>query len=550
MSLELPPEPPKKTSKKIISPEKLAKLQADKDRRIAERKEIRDQKKKETLLKKELARIEKENEAAKYLRKKQGIISQETLNTAPQVITEEIQKVIAFQPNSANQIAFLSAVEDEVLYGGGRGSGKSLCLIADPLRYIESPNFRAVIIRRTMPELRELIDRAKNMYFQVVPSVQWKVKENLFLFPSGAKIEFGYLDSENDLEKYRGQEYTWIGIDEISQIPFYEWYYKLKASLRTSDPTLKTFLRATTNPTGVGIEWVKEYWHIGFKPPNTTIRETYNTPIGTIVTSKKWLHSTVYENVDLIKANPQYVAQLMAAPPHLRKAWLDGDWDAIEGAAFQEFNKAEHVCKSFDIPNNWVRFRTADYGYRDGAACLWLTIDPATSIHYVYREYVVNGRNSEKNYTAVEFARGIKHIEEDAKEVIRYGVLDSSCWAKRGDVGPSLAEQMIKEGLRWRPADKGNGSRIAGKNKIHQMLIVDEYTNKPGLMFLENCPQTIKMMSGIPIDSSNAEDVDTDSPLDHQYDALRYGIMSRPSGGTSSLILPSLLPPINSTFGY
>lgn len=537
-------------SKKHPSPEKLAKLQADKERRIKERNEAKEKKRQDTLLKKNLVKIAEQAKAADFLKKKQGIITQQTLDAAPQVITEHINKVVAFQPNSANQIAFLSAVEDEVLYGGGRGSGKSLCLIADPLRYIESPNFRAVVIRRTMPELRELIDRARNMYYQCVPGVQWRGKENLFVFPSGAKIEFGYLDSENDLEKYRGQEYTWIGIDEISQIPFYEWYYKLKASLRTSDPTLKTYIRATTNPTGVGIEWVKEYWQIGIKPPNTTIRETYETPIGTIISTKKWLHSTVYENVDLIKANPQYVAQLMAAPPHLRKAWLDGDWDAIEGAAFQEFDKSVHVCKAFIVPNEWTRVRGADYGYKDGASCIWIAIDSVTGVHYVYREFYCNKRadDIQDRFDAPKFSQHVKKLE--VGEYVKFGIIDSSIWSTRGQSGPSLAEDMIKTGVKWRPSDKGNGSRIAGKNKIHQMLKVDELTGLPDLIIFDTCVNMIRSLAGIPIDPNDAEDVDTKSPLDCCYDALRYVLMSRPMGGFNGTFTPGPPPPINPTFGY
>lgn len=521
---------------------------------VAEMERQKDEKARE--LAGEVARIEDdqrkreflERQAAHFLKKQSGLIESDVLEVSP-IIAEAIkEKPKAFKPNSHIQESFLQAPEDEVLYGGGRGSGKSLCLIADPLRYVEHPNFRAVVIRRTMPELRELIDRAKTMYFQMKPDVQWKVKENIFVFPSGAKIEFGYLDSENDLEKYRGQEYTWIGIDEISQIPFYEWYYKLKASLRTSDPTLTTYIRATTNPTGVGIDWVKEYWHIGVKPQNTTIREVFDTAIGQITTTKKWLHSTVFDNPDLIKANPGYVAQLMAAPPHLKKAWLDGDWDAIEGAAFQEFDKAIHVCKPFEIPNSWPKIRGADYGYKDGAACIWVAIAP-DGIYYAYREFVVNGRNATKLWTAPEFARKIGDIEWEAKEFVKYGVLDSAVWAKRGDSGPSLAEQMIKEGTKWRPADKGAGSRVAGKNRIHQLLQVDAILEKPRLIFFDNCIQSIKMMSGIPIDSSNAEDVDTDSPLDHQYDALRYLVMSRPTSAYMSWH-NTPPPPINLQFGY
>lgn len=544
--MELPPPPPKKseTTKKLKpqTPRERKKLLEE----IARQK----QQTNNTLsrIDREVSEEKKlERQAANYIKRQTPIVNSEVLENAPKELTQQIeQRPVAFKPNSEKQIAFLSASEDEVLFGGGRGSGKSTALIVDPLAYIHNPNFRGVIIRRTMPELKDLIERAKDIYYKIVPTVQWRVKDSLFVFPSGARIEFDFLDNEADVERYRGQEYTWMGIDEITQLPEYSWYYKLKGSLRTADATLKTYIRATCNPTGVGIDWVKEYWRVSETEPNTTLREVYQTPIGEITLTKKWLQSTIFDNPDLIKADPTYVAKLMAAPPHLRKAWLEGDWDSIEGAAFQEFDKSIHTCQPFDVPKNWPRFRGADYGYGDGAACIWIAISPEKT-YYVYREFVVNGRSAEKRYNAREFAINIRELE--AEEHIRYGILDSSVWAQRGDSGPSLAEQMIKEGTRWRPADKSRGSRISGKNQLHQLLQVNPSTSKPNIIFFNTCLQTIRMMAGIPIDKNNAEDVDTDSPLDHQYDALRYAVMSRPQ--PSYLIRDSLPPkPINSTFGY
>jgi hypothetical protein len=114
---------------------------------------------------------------------------------------------------------------------------------------------------------------------------------------------------------------------------------------------------------------------------------------------------------------------------------------------------------------------------------------------------------------------------EDGK--IRYGVLDSSLWHKRGDTGPSLAEQMIIKGCRWRPSDRSKGSRIAGKNEIHRRLQVDEFTEEPRLVFFNTCTNIISQLPSIPLDKNNSEDVDTKSE-DHLYDALRYGVMTRP----------------------
>jgi hypothetical protein len=111
--------------------------------------------------------------------------------------------------------------------------------------------------------------------------------------------------------------------------------------------------------------------------------------------------------------------------------------------------------------------------------------------------------------------------------VIRYGVLDSSCWAKRGDTGPSIAETMIMEGCRWRPADRSAGSRVAGKQQLHRRLQMDPFTDMPKMVITSNCVNTIAQLPILPLDKKNPEDIDTKS-VDHIYDAIRYGIMSRP----------------------
>ena len=111
---------------------------------------------------------------------------------------------------------------------------------------------------------------------------------------------------------------------------------------------------------------------------------------------------------------------------------------------------------------------------------------------------------------------------------IKYGVLDSSCWHKRGDTGPSLAEQMIMQGCRWKPSDRSAGSRVAGKNELHRRLQVDEDTEEPRLLIMSNCTNLIAQLPVLPLDKNNPEDIDTKVNFDHLYDALRYGVMSRP----------------------
>jgi len=240
-----------------------------------------------------------------------------------------------------------------------------------------------------------------------------------------------------------------------------------------------------------------------------------------------------------------YEAMLLSLPEHQRKQLLEGNWDVAEGAAFPEFNRQIHTIDPFDIPHNWVKFRACDYGYGSYSAVVWFACTPDEQL-IVYRELYVS------KVLATDLADMVTELEANDGN-IKYGVLDSSCWHKRGDTGPSLAEQMIQKGCRWRPSDRSAGSRIAGKNELHRRLQVDEFSEEPRLVFFNNCTNLIAQLPIIPLDKKNPEDIDTKSE-DHLYDALRYGIMSRPRfsiwdfdpahSRTSSYV------PSDSKFGY
>ena len=178
------------------------------------------------------------------------------------------------------------------------------------------------------------------------------------------------------------------------------------------------------------------------------------------------------------------------------------------------------MVDDYAIPASWRRFRSCDYGYSSYSGVLWFAVNPANEQLIVYRELYVS------KYTAKDLAYLVLEKEIDDGQ-ISYGVLDSSCWHKRGDTGPSLAEQMIATGCRWRPSDRSRGSRVAGKNEIHRRLQVDEETEEAGLVIFSSCTNLIAQLPTLPLDKTNKEDVDTKAE-DHLYDSLRYGVMSRP----------------------
>ena len=136
---------------------------------------------------------------------------------------------------------------------------------------------------------------------------------------------------------------------------------------------------------------------------------------------------------------------------------------------------------------------------------------------WIYRELYTS------KVTADNFAHQVLRLENG--EYIHYGVLDVSTWAKRGDVGPSIAETMIQQGCRWRPSDRSPKSRINGKLEVHKRFKI--LNEEPGIRIFKNCHNLIRTLSTLPTDKKNPEDVDTNAE-DHAYDALRYGCMSRP----------------------
>ena len=446
------------------------------------------------------------------------LLTEDQIESAPKTVQEHInQQEVIFKPNSGPQTEFLAASEREVFYGGARGGGKSYAMLVDPLRYCSNANHRALLIRRTMPELRDLINHSQRLYSRAFPGAKWREQEKEWRFPSGAKIEFGYAENMTDVLRYQGQSYTWIGIDELPQYPSPDIYNFLRSSLRSVDPNIPVYMRATGNPGNVGSQWVKEMF-VDPIDPNTAFNIEIVTPSGPKYITRRFIPAKLQDNPYLMQTD-DYFAMLSSLPEVQRKQFLDGNWDAFSNAAFPEFDRSIHVVEPFEVPKGWQRFRAADWGYSSPACCLWFAIDYDNNL-WAYRELYT------QKITADVFARKVLELEHG--EYIRYGVLDASTWAKRGDIGPSIAETMIQAGCRWRPSDRTPKSRISGKLEIHKRLkIVDEKKKEPGLRIFATCRNLLRTFPTLPLDDNNPEDINTHVE-DHAYDALRYGCMSRP----------------------
>ena len=475
----------------------------------------------------------------------------------PEEIAFEEQHNIIFKPNKGPQTDFLAASEREVLYGGAAGGGKSYAMLADPLRYLAHPQFSGLLLRRTTEELRELVWKSQELYPKIIPGVKWSERKMQWTSPAGGRLWLSYLDRDDDVLRYQGLSFCWIGFDELTQWPTgFAWDY-LRSRLRSTAPELPVYMRATTNPGGAGHVWVKKYF-VDPAPAgkqfwatdasgDTLIYPKGHTKEGQPLFQRKFIPAKLFDN-PYLSSTGDYETMLLSLPESQRKRLLEGNWDVAEGAAFPEFDRKIHVTEPFSLPKNWPKFRACDYGYGSYSAVLWFAVAPDGQL-IVYRELYVS------KVLAKDLANKVLHLEEEDGTIL-YGVLDSSCWHKRGDTGPSLAEQMILQGCRWRPSDRSAGSRIAGKNEVHRRLQIqeDNYEDEdvPGMVLFHSCVNLVSQLPSIPLDPKNPEDVNTKSE-DHLYDALRYGVMSRPRKGIFDFTIENMSDryiPSDATFGY
>lgn len=156
------------------------------------------------------------------------------------------------------QAEFLALTEFEAFYGGAAGGGKSEALLMEALKDVDVPGYAALILRRTYRDLAlpgALMDRAAE-WLQPT-AARWNDTDKQWRFPSGAILQFGYLDSPRDIYRYQSAEFQCICFDELTQFKLSQYTYLISRCRGPEDVPVRWRMRSAGNPGDIGHDWVK-----------------------------------------------------------------------------------------------------------------------------------------------------------------------------------------------------------------------------------------------------------------------------------------------------
>ena len=396
------------------------------------------------------------------------------------------------------QKQFIDARENEVLFGGAAGGGKSYGQIVDALLFaLKYPGSKQLILRRTFAELdKSLIRVGLALYPREIYSFNFSSHTGRFI--NGSCIDFGYCATENDVYQYQSAEYDCIRFDELTHFTEMQYVY-LISRVRGANNYPKQ-IKSSTNPGGVGHSWVKARF-VDPEPPLTSFRAEGEM-------SRVFIPSLLSDNEFLNKSDPGYRLRLEALPEREKRALLFGDWNIFEGQYFTEFSVTKHVIEPFEIPLSWRRYRTIDYGL-DRLAVLWIAIAP-DGCAYVYREYCES---------SLPISAAAKAITERTlpTEDIYATLAPPDLFSRTQESGKTKAGIFAEFGVSF---TKTSNDRECGWLAVKELLC--DTGDGVRLKIFRSCNEIIKCLPALTIDRVRPTDCSTEPhDITHAPDALR-----------------------------
>lgn len=396
------------------------------------------------------------------------------------------------------QKKFIDAKESEVLFGGAAGGGKSYGQMVDALLFaLTYPASKQLVLRRSFAELEKSLIRTSLALFPR-EIYTFNSSSHTGRFKNGSVIDFGYCATENDVYQYQSAEYDVIRFDELTHFTEAQYVY-LISRVRGANHYPKQ-IKSSTNPGGIGHGWVKERF-IDSAPPNTKFR-------GKDGMTRIFIPSLLSDNAYLMRGDPDYEKRLLALPKRERQALLYGDWNIFEGQYFTEFSREKHVCEPFEIPNDWRKYRSIDYGL-DRLVCLWIAVSPDRSV-YVYREFC------ESNLSISASAKEIT-ARTPKNEDIYATLAPPDLFSRSQESGRTKASIFSEFGVNF---TKTSNDRETGWLAVKELLC--DTDRPPRLKIFSQCLELIKCLPSLTVDKIKPTDCATEPhEITHAPDALR-----------------------------
>mgnify|MGYP004641058725 FL=1 len=403
------------------------------------------------------------------------------------------------------QQAFIDSQAFETLFGGAAGGGKSYGQLVDGLLYaLEYPKSKQIIFRSTFADLEKSLIRT-SMDLYPLSIADYNSSKHTWKFKNGSIVDFGYIQYEKDVYQYQSAEYDVIRFDELTHFTEFMYTYMI-SRCRGANPYPKC-IKSSTNPGGVGHNWVKERF-IDIGAPNvihTCKLETGET------TTRIFIPSLVQDNKFMLTYDPDYIKRLDALPEKERKALKYGDWDIFDGQFFTEFKRDIHVIEPFEIPKDWYIYFVMDYGL-DKLAGYWIAVDYNNNA-YVFREVY-------ESNLLVSQARD--KIKEMTNEPIYLYLAPPDLWNRHKETGKSTAD-IFEEGDIT--LYKTNNDRIQGWLQMKEWL--KPYKDEQGcitakLKIFNTCKNLIRCLPQVQHDEKRIGDIANEPhELTHSVDAIR-----------------------------
>lgn len=361
--------------------------------------------------------------------------------------------VLDYHPTPKQRL-FHQSPAQEVLYGGAAGGGKTKAIVMDALlRGLAYPGTHAYIFRRTYGELEDTdIREARASYPKALAA--YNAGRHEMTLANGSMIHFRHCAGAGDMYRYAGAEIHWLYFDELTSFEK-EVYEFIRTRLRAAKSLgITPVVRSASNPGNIGHGWVKQAFVDGGRPLEIveTVRHS-PTLQKDFVTLAQYIPSLALENPHLTE---DYVRELERKPEALRRALLEGRWDAFEGQVFVEWRDdpahygdrvGTHVIAPFPIPPGWKRYMSFDHGYSKPFSVGWWAVSPQGTA-YRYREWYgsTGSPNEGLRLSPRQIARGIweREAPERLDNLAIHRVADPAIFDKSR--GESVAEQMAPAG--------------------------------------------------------------------------------------------------------